>query len=196
MGVLKSIAIGGAKTALRSAASAGTNYAIDSALSGNLKMPDVKMPDIAGKLNIKIDKSNLSLPSGVENYLSPPIKDAISKVGLPSSINGVSLPSFPDLTSVIPKIESAISSIGLTPEALGISDITNLLKGNSITALMGGKMPSMSFDVPDVNSVINDVDISSFESSISSYESEGMSLEELERLSSAGMSLEEVSKYF
>lgn len=169
MGAFKSILASGAKGAVRAiAVRAGTKIgsaAYGAYKSGNFKLPDVNMPNVLENLGVKLDTgAELKLPGGLEGYVSKPARDAISKIGLPTEINGVPLPGLPDYSSVAPQVENMFKSVGISTDKLGIRSVDEILKNTDLLK-MEINVPAAARvinadNVPDINKMYDGFDVS------------------------------------
>lgn len=161
MGIGTSIGKAIGRSVISSAVDIGTSTVINKAMSSGFKAP---------KVDIKMDSGGLKLPYGLDSYISKPVKDVANKLNLsvPTEINGVKLPSMPDLTQVSGKVEGALSSMGLSTKLLGIRDINDILSNPDIVALKNVDFasPINLNNMPDVNTLMNKVDISVIENSV------------------------------
>lgn len=158
MGIAGKIASFGVQTAISKAVDTGTSYLANKAISGELKMPSAAT-NALNKLGVGFEGGELKLPYGLNSYIAKPVADMLSSVGakIPTSINGVPLPALPDISQAAGPITSALSSVGLDTDILGMRSISDILDYPDLTAVINGKLPtSATVATPDINSIMKD----------------------------------------
>lgn len=166
MGFLGNVIKGAATTAaIRAGTSIGTNLA-KNYFTGNMKMPDLNLGSAAGAI---------SLPFGLDAYIAKPVRDAASKLNIqmPSSINGVSLPSLPDFSSVSGEVEGMLSNMNFSPEKLGLRSVSEILANPDINAMkeVQWASPVNLNDMPDVNKLMDGIDLTNLGINVNSLDS-------------------------
>lgn len=188
MGTITSLLKTGANSTLNRIRSYDLNDHL-SGISDALKVPKIEMPNLENNMKLNIDPSAVKLPAGVTNYISPLTSKLteITNVKLPSEINGVSLPTLPDLSSVSSEVDNALSKFGFDTDKLGIRSVGDILKEPDLSSLKNVQFeqPVDLNNLPDITSSLDDFDMSDTQSQIDSLTN-----------SIPGMESIDISKYF
>lgn len=191
MGKITNFLKGGATDIVSQAKSIDVSSQINSALSAtnitNFKMPQIDTSGLTNGIKFDTKLSDVKLPGGMTNYMSPVVTKLFGNIKLPSEIGGVSLPKLPDLSSVIPEVESFLSGIGFDTKSLGLRSISDILKEPDLSSLKDVKFDSrIDMDnLPDMSKALDGFDIGGLQSDIDTLTS---SIPEMKDI--------DISKYF
>lgn len=177
MGAIKNLIKTGANQSLNRLKNYDVGGKMTSAIeSAGFDIPKVEMPDQVKEMKLNIDPSIIKPPAGMTNYISPLLEKGLSLTGvkLPSEIGGVELPTLPDLSSVSSKVDEYVSGLGIDTEALGIRNVSDILKEPDLKSIT--KVPSTSpvdyNNLPDINSAMDGFNMDSIQSEIDSLTSQ------------------------
>ena len=191
MGKITNFLKGGATDMVNQVKSIDVSSQINSAISStnltSFKMPDIDTSELTKNIKFGTKLSDVKLPGGMTNYISPVVTKMFGNVKLPSEIGGISLPKLPDLSSVIPEVESFLSGIGFDTKALGIRSISDILKEPDLSSLKNVQFDSRidMNNLPDMSKALDGFNIDSLQSDIDTLTS---SIPEMKDI--------DISKYF